>query len=63
MWPDSWTPSGSIVFLYNFLFKYMIRKIDTHKIKNKLNIEVFVWDRDKPINIKQKQIMMLSQSI
>jgi hypothetical protein len=41
----------------------MIRKIDTHKIKNKLNIEVFVWDRDKPTNIKQKQIMILSQSI
>jgi hypothetical protein len=36
----------------------MIKKIDDHKIENQLNIKVFVWDRDKPTNIKSKQIML-----
>jgi len=32
----------------------MIRKIDSHKIKNQLNIRVFIWDHDKSTNIKPK---------
>lgn len=33
------------------------RKIDACKIENQLNIKVFIWDSDKPKNIKLKQIM------
>jgi hypothetical protein len=37
----------------------MIRKINTYKIKNQLNIRVSIWDHDKPINIKSKKITIL----
>jgi len=45
-------------FFYIFLFNYMIRKAYTCKIENQLNIETFVWDPNKPINIKPKQITL-----
>jgi hypothetical protein len=38
----------------------MIRKIVVHKIKNQLNIKIFIWDRDKPLNIKPKQIIYVA---
>jgi len=38
----------------------MIRKIVVHKIKNQLNIKIFIWDRDKPSNIKPKQIIYVA---
>jgi hypothetical protein len=38
----------------------MIRKIVVPKIKNQLNIKIFIWDRDKPPNIKSKQIIYVA---
>jgi len=38
----------------------MIRKIVVHKIENQLKIKIFIWDRDKPPNIKLKQIIYVA---
>jgi hypothetical protein len=29
-----------------------MKKIDAHKIKHKLNVEIFIWDLAKPIKRK-----------
>jgi hypothetical protein len=41
-------------FFNNFLFNYLLRKIDVQKIKNQLNIVVSIWDYNKLTNIKPK---------
>jgi hypothetical protein len=41
----------------------MIRKINTCKIKNQLNIRASIWDHDKSTTIKLKKVTILKLTL